>query len=60
VASSPEQSKEARFHADHESLGNLTPADVYFGRGTKILNMTEKIKRETIQKRRLTHFKFAA
>lgn len=44
----------------HESLGNLTPADVYFGRGTKILNMREKIKRETIQKRRLTHFKSAA
>jgi putative transposase len=38
----------------HESLGNLTPADVYFGRGRKILNMREKIKPETIQKRRLT------
>jgi putative transposase len=44
----------------HESLGNLTPADVYFGRGHKILNMREKIKRETIQHRRLTHFKSAA
>jgi transposase InsO family protein len=44
----------------HESLGNLTPADVYFGRATKILNMREKIKRDTIQKRRLTHFKTAA
>lgn len=44
----------------HESLGNLTPADVYFGRATKILSMREKIKRETIQKRRLTHFKSAA
>ena len=44
----------------HESLGNLTPADVYFGRATKILNMREKIKRQTIQQRRLTHFKTAA
>jgi transposase InsO family protein len=44
----------------HESLNNLTPADVYCGRGPKILNMREKIKRETIQKRRLTHFKSAA
>lgn len=44
----------------HESLKNLTPADVYFGRATKILNMREKIKRETIQNRRLTHFKTAA
>ncbi len=44
----------------HESLGNLTPADVYCGRGPKILSMREKIKRETIQIRRLTHFKAAA
>jgi len=44
----------------HESLGNLTPADVYFGRASKIRNMREKIKRETIQQRRLTHFKTAA
>jgi len=44
----------------HESLGNLTPADVYFRRGQKILNMRKKIKRETIQQRRLTHFKTAA
>jgi hypothetical protein len=44
----------------HESLNNLTPADVYLGRATKILNMREKIKRETIKQRRLTHFKSAA
>jgi putative transposase len=37
----------------HESLGNLTPADVYFGRAQKILLERERIKRATIQIRRL-------
>jgi hypothetical protein len=44
----------------HESLSNLTPADVYFGRGQKILLERERIKRNTIQKRRLQHQKKAA
>ena len=39
----------------HESLGNLTPADVYFGRGPKILRERERIKRLTTQNRRLQH-----
>ena len=39
----------------HESLKNLTPADVYFGRGQKIINMRERIKRDTIRTRRLQH-----
>ena len=39
----------------HESLGNLTPADVYLGRGVKILRERERIKRLTIQNRRLQH-----
>ena len=39
----------------HESLGNLTPADVYFGRGQTILIERERIKRATIQNRRLQH-----
>jgi putative transposase len=29
----------------HESLDNLTPADVYFGRGQTILLQQERIKR---------------
>src|SRR5215204_4182009 len=44
----------------HESLSNLTPADVYFGRGQTILLERERIKQNTIQKRRLQHKKKAA
>ncbi len=44
----------------HESLGNLTPADVYFGRGQTILIKRENIKRQTIEHRRLQHRKSAA
>jgi hypothetical protein len=44
----------------HESLSNLTPADVYFGRGQTIPLERERIKRKTIQKRRLQHQKKAA
>ena len=44
----------------HESLGNLTPADVYFGRGQAILEAREKIKKLTIRNRRLSHHGRAA
>ena len=44
----------------HESLNNLTPADVYFGRGQTILLERERIKRKTIQHRRLMHQQNAA
>ena len=44
----------------HESLGNLTPADVYFGRGPAILAEREEIKTQTIQNRRLIHQRQAA
>jgi transposase InsO family protein len=37
----------------HESIANLTPADVYFGRGQTILIERERIKRQTIANRRL-------
>ena len=39
----------------HESLQNLTPADVYFGRGQTILLERERIKSDTIKLRRLKH-----
>jgi transposase InsO family protein len=44
----------------HESIDNLTPADVYFGRSQTILLERERIKRKTIQNRRLLHHKQAA
>ena len=44
----------------HESLNNVTPADVYFGRDKAILREREKIKKYTIQHRRLQHQKQAA
>jgi hypothetical protein len=33
----------------HESIANLAPADVYFGRGQTILLERERIKRHTIE-----------
>ena len=39
----------------HESLDNLTPADVYFGRAETILTERQRIKRVTIANRRLQH-----
>ena len=44
----------------HESLQNLTPADVYYGQGSKILKMRKEIKKRTLQKRRLQHQSVAA
>ena len=44
----------------HESLGNVTPADAYFGRAPAIIKQRERIKRQTIEYRRLQHRKLAA
>jgi len=44
----------------HESLDNVTPADAYFGRAQTILKQRERIKRQTIEHRRLQHRKLAA
>jgi transposase InsO family protein len=47
-------------HRYHESLQNLTPADVYFGRGQTILMERERIKQKTINLRRLQYRNHAA
>jgi putative transposase len=44
----------------HEVVGNLTPADVYFGRSQTILIERERTKRRTIANRRLLHRNQAA
>jgi transposase InsO family protein/transposase-like protein len=36
----------------HESLDNLTPADVYRGRGAEILTMRQMVKEQTLRRRR--------
>jgi putative transposase len=40
----------------HESLENLTPADVFYGRGQSILNKREKIKLKTLAMRKQMHY----
>ena len=44
----------------HESLNNLTPVDVYFGRGPTILSRRENVKLKTIEDRRRLHHSTAA
>ncbi len=39
----------------HESVNNVTPSDVYFGRAQSILAERKRIKLETIANRRLQH-----
>ena len=41
------------YHRCHESLDNLTSANVYHERGAKTLKRSEEIKKQTIRKRRL-------
>ncbi len=40
------------YHPYHESLDNLTPVDVFFGRKQEKLQQREKIKQLTLTKRR--------
>jgi hypothetical protein len=39
----------------HESLNNVTPADVYFGRDKQILKKRKLMKEKTMFKRRRIH-----
>jgi transposase InsO family protein len=41
----------------HESLNNLTPEDVYTGRGQTVLNRRMRIKQKTIAERRRPYYK---
>ena len=40
----------------HESLNNLTPAYVFYGRGEEILSQRELIKQNTLAMRRQMHY----
>ena len=44
----------------HESLGNVTPADAYFGLDGAILSERRKTKEKTMKQRRLINQKRAA
>ena len=44
-------------HRYHESLNNVTPADVYFGRKREILTKRDQIKRKTLALRRKQNLK---
>ena len=40
-------------HRYHESLENVTPTDVYFGRKEELLERRKRIKNQTLLKRRM-------
>ena len=40
-------------HRVHESLKNVTPADMYYGRQRKILSLRDKIKQRTLKERKI-------
>jgi len=40
----------------HESLNNLTPADVFYGRGQAVLDQRAVIKSNTLAMRRKIHY----
>ena len=44
-------------HRYHESLNNLTPADVFFGRGENTLRRRALVKKKTIKRRRSNYYR---
>ncbi|HSG45843.1 MAG TPA: integrase core domain-containing protein, partial [Anaerolineales bacterium] len=46
-------------HRYHESLDNLTPADMCCGRAKEVLNKREKIKKRILQQRCLQNLQTA-
>ena len=47
-------------HRCHESIGNVTPADAYFGRAEAIISERRRIKEKTMKRRRLINQRHAA
>ncbi len=47
-------------HDNHQPYHALTPANAYFGRAPSIIKQRERVKRQTIEYRRLPHRKLAA
>jgi hypothetical protein len=47
-------------HRYHESLGNVTPEDMYARRQQAILSRRERIKRETLARRKRENLRRAA
>jgi len=43
----------------HESLNNVTPADVYFGRGKEIIEKRNELKEKTLTLRRQQYYQMA-
>jgi hypothetical protein len=41
----------------HETLNDLTPEDVFTGRGQTVLKRRRKIKQKTIEQRRRLHYR---
>jgi len=39
----------------HESIGNVTPSDMYFGRAKEVKTRREKIKHKTLRERKRLH-----
>jgi putative transposase len=46
-------------HRYHEALGNVTPADVYYGRREEILTRREEVKQQTLAARRTANLSTA-
>ena len=44
-------------HRYHESLNNVTPADIFFGRHQDILSRRERIKQRTLDQRRIMNLR---
>ena len=44
-------------HRYHESLNNVTPADVFFGRDQQILARRDQIKRKTLARRKIENLR---